>query len=373
MVDEPGPTTSRRLPTGSQRAGPSPPLNGGNATGARDAGIRPRLLDVRRLATLQEVARAGSFAGAAQVLSYTPSAVSQQMCALERQAGVVLFERDPRGVSLTQAGRAVLTHAEVVLAHLAEAEAELDVLVERSHARLRFGCFSSATSAFGARAFEIFGRRYASYERCFMDGEPYESLLRLGARELDLAVIFKLDRWPAEVDYEGVTVRIDDGLEAVPLFDDPYLLILPREHVLAARDAVALTDIAEEPILVAAPWWRDFEALCNRAGFEPKLDFSCRGTGFEALQTFASTTRGLTLMPRLALGWLREDLVARPLESGPVRRVQVATPARAPRSAAMLAMLGILSELSRDLSERFPGGRECDATASLPMAEVEVA
>ncbi len=372
MVDEPGLTTSRRPRTGFQRAAPSRPSGDATAARARDAGIGPRLLDVKRLAMLQEVARAGSFAGAAQVLSYTPSAVSQQMCALERQAGVVLFERDARGVSLTEAGRAVLAHADAVLTRLAEAEAELEVLGERSRARLRFGCFSSATSAFGARAFDIFGRRYASSERCFMDGEPYESLMRLGARELDLAVIFELDQWPAEVDYEGVTVRVDDGLEALPLFDDPYLLILPREHVLAAGDAVTLTDIAEEPILVAAPWWRDFEALCHRAGFEPKLDFSCRGTGFEALQTFASTTRALTLMPRLALGWLREDLVARPLESGPVRRVKVATPARA-RSAGTLAMLGILDELSRDLSERLPGARDRDAPVPLPVAQAEVA
>jgi len=83
------------------------------------------MFDTRRLPTFREVARRGSFAAAADVLSFTPSAVSQQMAALEREVGARLFERTHRGVRLTAAGARLLAHADALLARLAEAEADL--------------------------------------------------------------------------------------------------------------------------------------------------------------------------------------------------------------------------------------------------------
>ncbi|HYI18984.1 MAG TPA: LysR family transcriptional regulator, partial [Solirubrobacteraceae bacterium] len=73
------------------------------------------MLDVRRLRVLREVARRGSLAGAADTLSYTPSAVSQQIAALEREAGTRLLERRARGVVLTEAGQTLVEHAEGIL------------------------------------------------------------------------------------------------------------------------------------------------------------------------------------------------------------------------------------------------------------------
>src|SRR3954466_16436394 len=86
------------------------------------------MLDVRRLRVLREVAAQGSFSSAAEALSYTQSAVSQQSAALEREAGSQLVERAARGVTLTDAGRALVAHAEAILARLADAEAELDAI-----------------------------------------------------------------------------------------------------------------------------------------------------------------------------------------------------------------------------------------------------
>src|SRR3954468_4568214 len=85
----------------------------------------PAVLDVRRLRVLREVAARGSLTGAAEALSYTPSAVSQQIAALEREAGATLLERRPRGVLLTEAGSLLLVHAEAVFAELEAAEAAL--------------------------------------------------------------------------------------------------------------------------------------------------------------------------------------------------------------------------------------------------------
>src|SRR4051812_50078824 len=86
------------------------------------------MLDVRRMRVLREVARRGSFSAAAESLAYTQSAVSQQIAALEREAGTRLVERNARGVRLTDAGRALVEHTDVILARLADAEAELEAI-----------------------------------------------------------------------------------------------------------------------------------------------------------------------------------------------------------------------------------------------------
>src|ERR671919_1581720 len=95
------------------------------------------MLDVRRMRVLREVALKGSFSAAADSLSFTQSAVSQQIAALEREAGAVLVQRSARGVRLTEAGEALVRHAEAIMARLAEAEAELEAIAGLRGGRLR--------------------------------------------------------------------------------------------------------------------------------------------------------------------------------------------------------------------------------------------
>ena len=306
-------------------------------------------LDVRRLEMLLEVARTGSFAAAAESMSFTPSAVSQQMCALERATRVVLFARGARGVTLTEAGRALRLHAEAVTRRLAEAEAELEFLGGLSDTRLRFGSFSSATGAFAAEAYRIFRERYPEAEVCFSDGEPYENLALLSDNRLDLAVIFELDDWPSHMDYRGIHTCREPQFECLPLFDDPYLLVLPVDHPLAREETVALAQLTGERVLVSTPWERTLRRICADADIELELDSSCQGTGFEALQSLVATGHGLTLMPGLSLGWLRESLVALPIERAPVRHVKTAVRATAYRSGANQAMLEILTCMTESL------------------------
>src|SRR5207244_5878429 len=104
------------------------------------------MLDVKRLRVLREVAHQGSFSGAAEALSYTQSAVSQQIAALEREAGSRLVERSARGVRLTDAGRVLVAHADVILARLADAEDELQAIAGLRGGRLRIAAFPSACS-----------------------------------------------------------------------------------------------------------------------------------------------------------------------------------------------------------------------------------
>src|SRR5688500_20412344 len=102
------------------------------------------MLDVRRLRVLREVAFRGSFSAAADALHFTQSAVSQQIAALEREAGTTLVQRSARGVRLTEAGEAVVRHAEAIMARLAEADAALEAIAGLRGGRLRTAAFESA-------------------------------------------------------------------------------------------------------------------------------------------------------------------------------------------------------------------------------------
>src|ERR671936_1095137 len=102
------------------------------------------MLDVRRMRVLREVAARGSFSAAADALSYTQSAVSQQIAALERESGTKLVERSARGVRLTDAGEALVRHTEAVLSNLAEAEAELEAIAGLRGGRVRLGLVPKA-------------------------------------------------------------------------------------------------------------------------------------------------------------------------------------------------------------------------------------
>src|SRR5215204_5756747 len=104
------------------------------------------MLDVRRMRVLREVAVQGSFSAAAESLSFTQSAVSQQIAALERETGTILVQRSARGVRLTEAGEALVRHADAVLSRLAEAEAELEAIAGLRGGRLRMAAFATSCS-----------------------------------------------------------------------------------------------------------------------------------------------------------------------------------------------------------------------------------
>src|ERR671932_1551273 len=140
------------------------------------------MLYVRRMRVLREVARRGSFSAAAESLAYTQSAVSQQIAALEREAGTRLVERSARGVRLTDAGRALVEHADAILARLADAEAELEAIAGLRGGRLRLVAFPSAGATIMPEAIERFRARHPAAEVTLAPAEPDEAaqMLRAG-------------------------------------------------------------------------------------------------------------------------------------------------------------------------------------------------
>src|ERR687886_1841272 len=129
------------------------------------------MLDVRRMRVLREVAAQSSFSAAAQKLGYTQSAVSQQVAALERETGSVLIERNPRGIRLTDAGEALVRHADKILARLAEAEAELEAIAGPRGGRLRLASFPTAGATLVPRAIAEFANRHPAVQLSLAEGE----------------------------------------------------------------------------------------------------------------------------------------------------------------------------------------------------------
>jgi DNA-binding transcriptional LysR family regulator len=303
---------------------------------------------------LLAVAERGSFAAAAAELSFTPSAVSQQMAMLEREAGIELFERSSRGIRLTPSGQALVRHAETIHLTLLDARAELDGLAQASAGRVAFGSFPTATAVFAAGAVGSFHSQHGEVEVSVTDGEPYESVARLRARTLDLALVFELDSWPANKDYDGHLVASTDDVVVEDLFDDPFDLLLPTDHPLAGdQREIELKELAEERIIGspvgAAPWGMDLEHVCKLAGVEPMFAAVYRSPDLQSQQAFVAAGLGISLLPRLAQRTLRSDVAIRPLMHAPVRHIRLAWPAGAYRSGAATALGEFVSAAAADL------------------------
>jgi molybdate transport repressor ModE-like protein len=319
------------------------------------------MLDVKRIRMLREVARLGSFGAAAKELSFTPSAVWQQMAALEREAGTQLFERGPRGARLTHSGQVLLAHAEVALGRLDRAEAELAAIARGEGGQLRFGSFPTATESFVACAVRAFRSRHPGVDLHFRDAEPYEQVVRLERLELDCAVMFDLDSWPAARSYEGEVMSDRDDVIYEDLFEDPYFIALPAGHRLSAHDTVTLSQLAGEVILGSpnecAPWGVDLMQLCEREGFEPRFEPRYHAHDFHSVQALVATGQGLSLLPWLSLGSVRSDILIRRLEPTPTRHVKLGFPPTSYRSAACDALVDILHEVIDRMRERARAGR----------------
>src|SRR5919198_980204 len=193
------------------------------------------MLDVRRLRVLREVAARGSFSAAADALAYTQSAISQQIAALEREAGTKLVDRSARGVRLTDAGRALVDHADIILARLADAEAELEAIAGLRGGRLRLAAFPSVAASLMPVAIARFRERHPGVELSMDLAEPPEAEQRLRSGECDIAV----------TNLATLACSIDQ-LDLVPILDDPMYVAMPAGHPLARRQTLRLEELAGE-------------------------------------------------------------------------------------------------------------------------------
>jgi DNA-binding transcriptional LysR family regulator len=303
------------------------------------------MLDVKQLKVLREVAEQGSFSAAAEALSYTQPAVSQQIAALEKRAGATLVDRTSRGVRLTDAGRALVEHADVVLARLSAAEAELEAIAGVRGGRLRLSSFPTAGASLLPPAIALFNSRHPEVELSFAEEEPNEAVQMLRAAELELAIVFEY-RELSQPEFD----RLYDGIDLHPLLHDPMYLALPRDHPGARKSRIRLEDFAGETWIndSRGPCGNLHIAACLAAGFEPRVGF--QSDDYNVVQGLIAAGVGISLLPGLALTNVRDDIVVRSLgRKAPTRRVAAATLAGRYRSPATQAMLDVLNEVA----ERF--------------------
>src|SRR3954453_4926032 len=311
------------------------------------------MLDVRRMKVLREVATRGSFSAAAEALNFTQSAVSQHVAALERESGATLVHRNSRGVTLTDAGRALVAHADAILARIECAEEELADIAGLRGGRLRLACFQSAGATLVPRAVAAFHERHPSVELSMVEAEPDEACARLKGGEIDLALVY---------DVAAIPGMLEPEFELTHLLDDPYDAILPAGHALAERHRLRLADLSGEPWIAstdAAGCRRITERSCEDAGFKPRVAFEVDET--LAAQALVAAGGGVTLLPRLALTALPPGVVSCRLAQAPTRRIWSARTRSEYQSPASEAMLQIL----RDVAEDFQAGQLGTASHAL--------
>jgi DNA-binding transcriptional LysR family regulator len=301
------------------------------------------MLDVRRMRVLREVAARGSFSAAAEALSFTQSAVSQHVAALEREAGTQLVERRRNGVRLTEAGRVLVGHADAILARIECAEEDLAALAGLRGGRLRLMSFQSGGSTLAPRAVAAFHERHPQVELSMLEAEPEEAGERLKSGDVDLALVY---------DHESTPGLLGPELSLTHLLDDRYDAILPKGHRLAGRRRLSLPDLAEEHFVASTSVCgcrKITETVCREAGFEPQVAFEADET--MAAQALVAAGVGVTLLPQLALTTPHPGVVARRLTDPPARRIWAARLEGAYASPASDAMLQTLQDVAEEFRE----------------------
>ncbi len=269
------------------------------------------MLDVRKLRLLRELGRLGTIAAVADAFSYTPSAVSQQLSALEREAGVPLLRRVGRRVELTPAGTGLAARAEPVLALLEEAAAALAAERAELAGELRIGAFPTAVRTLLPGALVALGSAHPRLELLVTELDPADvpDALRTGA--LDIALVHEYDYVPAEP---------DPALELRPLLAETIFLAsaqpLPAQSLpgrplpapplparpLPGRSEDAVRQCAALPWIAASPGTLCHlmaERLCQAAGFSPRIRH--RADDFATVLALVAAGQGVALVPELAL------------------------------------------------------------------------
>ena len=302
------------------------------------------MLDVKRLRVLHEVARQGSFSAAADALSYTQSAISQQIAALERETGTTLVDRGARGVRLTDAGEALVRHADAILTRITDAEAELEAIAGLRGGRVRVASFATAGSTFVPHAIATFHEQYPDVQILLKESDPEESVPALKAGQLDIAILFEP---------HGAGDLTD--IEQIHLLEDPMSVVLPEDHPLASKAKIRLKDLADEAWVqttASCPCCIIVADECRAAGFEPRVAFE--SDDYLTVQGLVAAGVGVAMIPSLGLAAYRPDVAIRPLVGArPKRDILAATLPGGRQAPATKAMLDVLCDAAKryDLGE----------------------
>ncbi len=251
-------------------------------------------MELRQLLAFKEVAAHASFTAAATHLHLTQSAVSQQIKVLEDECGVTLFDRSGRFVRLTNAGQVFLTHVERILAQVDNARIEMTEMAGGSRGRCRLAALPSIAAYLLPRALATFQRRYPGVEV-----------------QLRESVQAQLLEWVQQglVDFGIIALPVQDPhLQSIVLLHDEFVLVVPKDHVLATRRIVRLAELSAEPFVLYPPGAggrEQFLEACRQVGFEPRISFESEDR--ETILGLVAAGVGITFIPRFIARHTRAD------------------------------------------------------------------
>lgn len=273
------------------------------------------MIDVRQLRTLRALADHGTVSAAAEALYLTPSAVSQQLAVLSKSTGCELLERRGRNVVLTEAARVLVGHADAVFAQLERAQSELRA-ISPAPMTVRIAGFPTAVMAVIAPAMKALREAHEQWRFEIADTESEESVAHLIDGTVDVAVVMAAPNRP---------LLGDPRIRILPLLEEVYQAAVPADHRLAGADRIALTDLVDEPFVLAAEGLSchdQVSAICADAGFQPRGRY--RATDFSAALALIANGFGVTLLPTLGVPpQVPEGVVLVPLKEDWPRRVSL--------------------------------------------------
>src|SRR5438034_3974520 len=268
-------------------------------------------VELRHFLALEAVAREGSFGKAAQSLGYTQSAVSQQIAALERIVGQRLVERPggPKPVTLTEAGRLLLTHADAIAARVAAAQADLAALWEGEAGTLRVGVFQSV----GQRILPELMRRFV--------GSWPKIDVTLTESADDTELLSLVERGELDLTFADLPL-IDGPFDSVELLRDPYVLVVSAESELAQRAAPPSLREVGNLGLIGHKHCRSLVRL--EGAFRQPLRYVFQSDHNQTVQALVAAGVGNALVPRLTMDDADETTTLIDLPKLPPRVVAVA-------------------------------------------------
>jgi DNA-binding transcriptional LysR family regulator len=272
-------------------------------------------LDLHRLRLLHELHARGTIAAVADALQFTPSAVSQQLGVLEREAGVELLEPAGRGVRLTDAALVLVGHAGALLERAEVAQAELAAAAGEVAGRGRIATFQSTALKLAVPAMQALAHEAPALRCELVEAEPEESLPALALGDVDLVLA---DEWQHQ------PLSRPAGVEREDLHLDPVRLILPEDHPAARRRrrAVALAELADEPWTTGHPdtgWEEIVIRTCRElGGFDP--DIRHRTNDSVTSLALVAGGRAVTLLPELVAPETHPGVAVREMAEGSLHR-----------------------------------------------------
>ncbi|GAB3475019.1 LysR family transcriptional regulator [Nocardiopsis coralliicola] len=252
------------------------------------------MLDANRVRVLVEVAHSGSIAAAAERMSFTAPALSQQLTKLERELGCVLLERHRSGVRLTEAGRVLLDYGERVLGDLRDAEAAVRAAGGESPRLLTLGAFASAGKVLVPSALSAFVRAHPDVRLALSGVEPPDGYGLVSSGDLDLLITHR---------YPGAPLPAAAGLRREKILIDPLLLVLPAGHPRAGHGGLGLADLADDDWICGAPGISNrtsLDAAARDAGVHLRVAYETRD--YEVTLALVRSGLGVGLIPQTILG-----------------------------------------------------------------------